>query len=313
MVEGFDPENTVVVIGAGPAGMSAAVYGERSGVNVVLLERIIPGGQIATTHRIDNYLGFPVGTSTFELVAKFKDHVASCGVEVTSDNASKIVPGPLLTVETTGGSSYQCRAVIVATGARPKLLGVPGEGRLFGKGVSTCAVCDGNFFRNQDVAVVGGGTTAVEDVIYLSNIVRKIYHIHRRDQLRLAGETSDELARLKNVERVFSHTVDKIVGEDQVEAIQVRSRKDGSVREIPVSAVFVSVGITPNTEFVKGLLEMDDAGFIIAKDDMSTSVEGIFAAGDVRTSQLRQVCTAVADGAIAGISAAKLVTGVALA
>ncbi|HUT04611.1 MAG TPA: FAD-dependent oxidoreductase [bacterium] len=313
MLEGFDPNNTVVVVGAGPAGMSAAVYAERSGVNVLLLERISPGGQIMTTRRIDNYLGFPVGTSTFALVAKFKEHLASCGVEVISANAAKIVPGQLLTVETASGPAYQCRAVIVATGARPRLLGVPGEGRLFGKGVSTCAVCDGNFFRNQDIAVVGGGTTAVEDVIYLSHIVRKIYHIHRRDQLRLAGETSDELSKLENVERVFSHTVEKIVGEDEVEAIQVKSRKDGSVRELAVSAVFVSIGITPNTEFVQGLLEMDDAGFIVAKNDMSTSVEGIFAAGDVRTSHLRQVCTAVADGAIAGISAAKLITGIALA
>ncbi len=313
MLEGFDPNNTVVVVGAGPAGMSAAVYGERSGVNVVLLERISPGGQIATTHRIDNYLGFPVGTSTFALVAKFKEHLASCGVEVTSANAAKIVPGSLLTVETTSGAAYQCRAVIVATGARPRLLGVPGEGKLFGRGVSTCAVCDGNFFKNQDIAVVGGGTTAVEDVIYLSHIVRKIYHIHRRDQLRLAGEMSNELSKLKNVERVFSHTVDKIVGEDEVEAIQVKSRKDGSVRELAVSAVFVSVGITPNTEFVQGFLEMDDTGFIVANDNMSTSVKGIFAAGDVRTTILRQVCTAVADGAIAGISAAKLITGIALA
>ncbi|MCD6326152.1 FAD-dependent oxidoreductase [bacterium] len=313
MSANYDPNNSVVIIGAAPAGMSAAIYLKRSAIDVVMLEHVAPGGQIMRTQGIDNYLGFPAGTTSVDLVMKFQEHLSSFDIEVLSETASKIVPGEILTVETSTGGKFQGKAVVVATGARPKLLGVPGEWNLFGKGVSTCAVCDGNFYKGLMVAVVGGGTTAVEDVIHLSRLVKKVYHIHRRDQLRLAGETSDELANLANVERVFSHTVEEIIGEDQVEAVRVKSRKDDSTRDIKVDGVFISVGIAPNTEFLGDLLSVDDGGFIKTDDKMVTSVEGIFAAGDVRTTDLRQVCTAVADGAVAGLAAAKHLTGIALA
>ncbi len=308
-----DPNDTVVIIGAGPAGMSAAIYVKRSAVDVLLLEHVAPGGQIMRTQGIDNYLGFPAGTSSAELVVKFQEHLSSLDVEILSETATKIVPGEPLIVETSSGEKRECKAVIVATGARPRLLGVPGEWKFFGKGVSTCAVCDGNFYKGQTVAVVGGGTTAVEDVIHLSRLTKKVYHIHRRDQLRLAGETSDELAKLKNVERVFSSNLEEVLGDDQVTGVRVRSVKDGSLRDLAVDGVFIAVGIAPNAEFLGGILETDDKGFIEAKEDMSTSVPGVFAAGDVRTTNLRQVCTAVADGAIAGLSAAKFITGIALA
>ncbi|MBN1591997.1 MAG: thioredoxin-disulfide reductase [Candidatus Coatesbacteria bacterium] len=313
MPPNYNPNNTIAVIGAGPAGMSAAIYAKRSAVDVLLFERVMAGGQIMTTQWIENYLGFPAGTTPSELVAKFQEHIASLGIDVTSENIKRVIPGDLQTVETESGKKYKCKAVVVATGARPRFLGVPGEWQLHGKGVTTCAVCDGNFFRNQTVAVVGGGTTAVEDVIYLSKIVKKIYHIHRRDQLRLAGETSDELAKLKNVERVFNHTVEEILGEKEVTGIRVKNREDGSVRDIELSGVFVAVGIAPNSDFVKDLLETDEGGFIVTKKDMSTSVEGVFAAGDVRVTDLRQVCTAVADGALAGLGATKRITGIDLA
>ncbi len=312
MPASLDPNNTVVIIGAGPAGMSAAIYAKRSAVEVMLLEHVAPGGQIMRTQGIDNYLGFPAETSAAELVAKFQDHLSSFDIEILSETAAKIVPGEPLTVETSSGEKLECKAVIVATGARPRLLGVPGEWKFFGKGVSTCAVCDGNFYKGQTVAIVGGGTTALEDVIHLSRLTKKVYHIHRRDQLRLAGETSDELPKLQNVERVFSSNLEEVLGDEQVTGVRVRSVKDGSVRDLAVDGVFIAVGIAPNTEFLAGILETDDKGFIVTDGNMATSVEGVFAAGDVRTTNLRQVCTAVADGAIAGISAAKFITGISL-
>jgi len=307
-----DPNNIVLIIGAGPAGMSAAIYAKRSAVDVVLLEHVAAGGQIMRTQVIDNYLGFPAGTSSADLVMKFQEHLSSCDIKILSETAAKIVPGQLLTVETSAGRKFQGKALIVATGARPKLLGVPGEWKFFGKGVSTCAICDGNFYKGQTVAVVGGGTTAVEDVIHLARLAKKVYHVHRRDQLRLAGETSDELQTFKNVERVFSSDVEEVLGDEQVTGLRIRSVKDGSVSELAIDGVFMAVGIAPNTEFLGGILETDDKGFIVTKEDMSTSVPGVFAAGDVRKTNLRQVCTAVADGAIAGLAAVKFITGVSL-
>lgn len=307
------PGRTVAIIGAGPAGMSAAVYAKISALDVMLFENTTPGGQILRTQRIDNYLGFPEGTASYELIAKFQEHLASFDIEPLTEGIDKIESGNgILKLHTTDDNTYECKAVIVATGARARLLGVPGEWRLYGKGVSTCAICDGNFFRGQTVAVVGGGTTAVEDVVHLAHLAKKVYHIHRRDELRLAGETSAQLAKLDNVERVFSHTVEEVLGEEQVEGVRVKSKKDDSVKELKIDGLFVAVGIAPNTEFLGDFLETDDQGFIIAKADMSTSVRGVFAAGDVRTTNLRQVCTAVADGAIAGISAAKYITGISL-
>jgi len=312
MSESADPRNTVVIIGAGPAGMSAAVYAKMSAVDVTLLEHVAPGGQILRTHGIENYLGFPSGTSPFDLVAKWQEHLASLNIEVTSNTVAKIIPGEPIVVVNGAEEKIECKCVVIATGARPRLLGVPGEWELFGKGVSTCAVCDGNFYRGRTVAVVGGGTTAVEDVMHLARLVKKVYHIHRRDQLRLAGETSGELAKLDNVERVFSSNVEEVLGKEGVTGIRVRSVKDDSVRELAVDGVFMAVGIAPNTEFLEGMLKTDDKGFIVTKEDMSTSVPGIYAAGDVRHTVLRQVCTAVADGAIAGLSVAKFITGVSL-
>ena len=312
MVKKTDPDNTAVIVGSGPAGMSAAIYAKASNLDVVLIEQAAPGGQILRTSRIDNYLGFKMGTSAYEMYEKFQEHLESFEVEPMMEAVAKIVPGSPNSVETTGGETFLCKAVIVATGARPRLLGIPGEWRLLGKGVSTCAVCDGNFFKGQTVAVVGGGTTAVEDVIYLSNLAGKVYHIHRRDQLRLAGETSTELNERKNVERVFSSNVIEVLGEEKVEAIRVKNLNDESERELKLDGLFVAVGVAPNTDFLGGILELDETGFVVTDENMNTSVAGVFAAGDVRAKALRQVCTAVADGAMAAISAARYITGVSL-
>jgi len=310
---GDEVEKTVLIIGAGPAGMAAAVYARTSGLSPVLLEESAPGGQMLRTPRIDNYLGFSAGSSPIQVVQSFQEHLSSLGIETVLDGASRIEVGELFTVRTEGGADLLGRAVIIATGARPRLLGVPGEARLFGKGVSVCATCDGNFYRGGTVAVVGGGTTAVEEVVFLSQLARKVYHIHRREKLRLVGELSPQLSSAPNVEQVYSTVVEEVIGQDAVEAIRLKDLRDGSTRELKVDALFVAVGVRPNTEFLGDLVKLDEGGFILTDDEMATSVEGIFAAGDVRAKRLRQVCTAVADGAVAAIAAGKFITGIELA
>lgn len=297
----------LVIIGSGPAGLSAAVYAKRAGLDTVVLEKDpMSGGQVLTTYEVDNYLGMP-GINGFDMGMQFRAHADKLGVvfqeaEVTGieDNGARI---KILTEK----DVLEAKAVLVATGARHAHLQVPGEEELSGMGVSYCATCDGAFFRNKTVAVVGGGDVALEDAIYLARFCSKVYLIHRRDELRGAKVLQEELLRLPNVEVLYSHTVSEIRGEDQVEALLIKDVKTDAERELPVNGVFVAVGIHPVSGLLKGLVEMDEQGYVLAGEDGRTTFAGIFVAGDIRKKPLRQIITAVADGANAVVSAAQYI------
>ena len=287
----------VLIIGSGPAGMTAAIYGKRAGLSVAVLEgNYINGGQILNTYEVDNYPGLP-GISGLDLADKFKEHAASHGAEFLRGKAESVSLEGNIKVVHTRKEDFRCRTLVIASGAVHRKLGVPGEETLNGMGVSYCATCDGAFFRDKTVAVVGGGDVAVEDAIFLARGCRKVYVIHRRDQLRAAKTLQDSLFATEGVEMYWNGVVTRIDGENKVRRITVENTKTGESQELEVDGVFIAVGITPDTGFVKDFVELDSQGYIIAGEDGKTSVPGVFAAGDVRTKQLRQVITAAADGA----------------
>lgn len=287
----------VLIIGSGPAGMTAAIYGKRAGLSLAVLEgNYINGGQILNTYEVDNYPGLP-GISGLDLADKFKEHAASHGAEFLRGKAESVSLEGNIKVVHTRKEDFRCRTLVIASGAVHRKLGVPGEETLNGMGVSYCATCDGAFFRDKTVAVVGGGDVAVEDAIFLARGCRKVYVIHRRDQLRAAKTLQDSLFATEGVEMYWNGVVTRIDGENKVQRITVENTKTGESQELEVDGVFIAVGITPDTGFVKDFVELDSQGYIIAGEDGKTSVPGVFAAGDVRTKQLRQVITAAADGA----------------
>ncbi len=320
----------VMIIGAGPAGLTAAIYAARAALKAAVVERELSGGgQIIDTYEVENYPGLP-GISGFDLAEKFQEHAEKMGMETIVGEVRQIqraefaeelrelkAAGQELTPQEPGtteladeeelwevlledGTIYQTKTVVLATGARHRKLGVPGEKELTGVGVSYCATCDGAFFREKDVAVVGGGDVAVEDAIFLARLCRKVYVIHRRDTFRAAGSLSKRLMELPNVEIVWDTVVEEICGNDQgnkVAGILTSNKKTGERQTIAVDGVFLAVGILPNTECFKGLVELDKGGYIQADETGSTSEPGIFAAGDVRAKALRQIITAAADGA----------------
>ncbi len=287
----------VIIIGNGPAGLSAAIYGRRAGFNVLVIsDNPVAGGQISTTYEVDNYPGLP-GLGGMELGDKFKEHADKFEVEYATDRVNSILDeGDHKKVITQKGE-YETRAVIIATGADHRKLGVPGERELTGSGVSYCATCDGAFFRKKTVAVVGGGDVALEDAIFLSRFAEKVYIIHRRDEFRGAKMLQDQLLSNEKIEPIYDTVVDEIVGKMAVEKVLLTNKKTGEKSELPVNGVFMAVGIVPNLEGIEGLPDRDEGGYIIAGESCETSIPGIFAAGDVRTKQLRQVITAAADGA----------------
>lgn len=293
----------LVIVGAGPAGLSAAIYAKRAELNMLVLERgVMSGGQIVNTYEVDNYPGMP-GTNGFDLAMAFREHAQKLGAQFVTDE--------IIQAEETGTGfvlrgrkeSYETKAVILAAGAKHRELNVPGEATFSGRGVSYCATCDGAFFRGKDVAVVGGGDVAVEDAIFLARLCRKVYVIHRRGELRAAKSLQSTLLALPNVELVWNATVTQIDGEQNVNGVQVKSVQDGSVRTLPVQGVFIAVGIEPLSQPFAELVECDEQGYIKAGESGVTSRRGVFAAGDIRTTHLRQVVTAAADGACAVVSA----------
>lgn len=296
----------LIIIGAGPAGLSAAVYGIRAGLDLIVIEqKPMGGGQVIDTSEVDNYLGMP-GIGGFELGEKFRKHADLLGVVFQSGNVVSVRDGnDGKIVETSDGTRYEARAVIIAGGAQHAKLGVPGEDSFRGQGVSYCATCDGAFFRKRDVAVIGGGDVAVEDAVYLAALCRKVYLIHRRDSLRAAKSLQKKLFSCGNVEVVWDSTLQKISGSDLVESITVRQIRENSEREIAVDGVFIAVGMRPNTEAYRQTVACDEGGYLIAGEDCVTNIPGIFAAGDIRTKTLRQIVTAVSDGACAVASAEK--------
>ena len=320
----------LIIVGSGPAGLSAAVYGKRAGFNLLVMEeKPMSGGQVLNTYEVDNYLGMP-GMNGFDMGMKFKEHADMAGAEYKTAVVAAIeTEGETKIVKTTDGTCYEANALILATGAQHALLGAPGEEEYKGKGVSYCATCDGAFFKGKDVAVVGGGDVAVEDAIYLSRMCRKVYLIHRRDQLRAAKTLQERLLKCENVEVLWNREIDRIYGDDLVEGVMLRhaagqkpaeqsgagrsgteeaatkrqhkelAAAERTVEELAVNGVFIAVGMHPNTEVFRTAVPCDVQGYVIAGEDCATGVPGVFAAGDIRTKQVRQIITAVADGACA--------------
>ena len=287
----------VAIIGSGPAGLSASIYAKRAGLHAVTLEQNpMSGGQVLNTYEVDNYPGLP-GINGFDLGMKFREHADKLGckfreavVEAVKENAQGF------TLVTDGGE-LQAKTVLAAMGATHAKLNIPGEEELSGMGVSYCATCDGAFFRGRVTAVIGGGDVAVEDAIFLARGCEKVYLIHRRDELRAAAVLQKELMALPNVEVIWDTVVEKISGEDQVDSLLIKNVKTGEQKALLVDGVFVAVGIIPSGELLQDLVDCDEKGYLIAGEDCATSRPGIFVAGDLRKKKLRQIVTAVSDGA----------------
>ncbi|KAF2957437.1 thioredoxin reductase [Thermotoga sp. Ku-13t] len=294
----------VLTIGGGPAALGAAVYARRAGLSVLIVEKVLEGGQLNFTTYIDNYLGFP-NIEGSELAKRMKEHAESLGTEFLNASVTKIVvDGDKRAVVLDDGRTIEAGVLILATGTDPKKLNVPGELELTGKGVSYCATCDGYFFKDKDVAVVGGGDTAINDAIYLSKIARTVTVIHRRDKLRAVKILQDKAFARPNIKFLFDTVVDRFVGDKKLEKIVVRNVKTNELNELKIDGVFVAIGSVPNSDLVKGLIELDENGYVITNEWMETSVPRIYAIGDVRKKNVRQIITAVADGAIAAVHAA---------
>ena len=303
-------KHELVIIGAGPAGMSAAIYGRRAGLDVLVLERGVAGGQINNTDEIENYPGISHATGS-ELGEMFKNHALKFETEIRRVDDSKVeIRGDKKIVIIKKGKEtieIEAEAIIVATGAHFKRLGCEGEAELIGQGVSFCATCDGAFFEGYDVAVVGGGNTAVEEGNYLTKFASKVYIIHRRDEFRADRSAIAQALANPKIEPIYNTVVEKIEGNGMVENLVIKNVRTGEVSNLPVAGVFMFVGQEPDDECVRGLVKAEKGGWIITNDHMETSVEGIFAAGDVRSKYLRQVITAASDGAVAAMAASSYI------
>jgi len=299
----------VVIVGGGPAGLTAGLYAARARMKCVLLEKMMMGGQIATTEMVDNYPGFPEGIAGAQIGPLFETQAKRFGLEVRQFKEGLKVERLDTGFNVSCGSDEVlfCKTLIIATGSGWTPLGIPGEERLRGAGVSYCATCDGAFFRDQELAVIGGGNSAVEEALFLTKFASKVYVIHRRDQLRAEKIVQERALANPKIEFVWSHIPLEIVGKDGVEGVQVKDLKTDKERLLPVAGAFIYVGMKAESSIVKDLLNVDDRGYIIAGEDTITSCPGIFAAGDVRVKPLRQVATAIADGATAAIMAEKYI------
>ncbi len=315
----------MIIIGSGPAGVAAAIYAQRARLDTLVIEKeMVSGGQVLMTYEVDNYPGMP-GMNGFDLGTKFREHADKLGAVFVTDEVKRVETdeesqeGELLRAAELSPLSgrkavicengrYYGKTVVIATGARHQNLGAPGEAELTGMGVSYCATCDGAFFRNRTVAVVGGGDVALEDAIFLARSCEKVYLIHRRDELRGAKSLQETVFKQDNIEILWDTVVEEITGEGRVERLRIKNKKTLKERELSVQGVFIAVGIVPNSQRFEGLVDMEK-GYIKAGEDGKTSAPGIFAAGDVRTKPLRQIVTAAADGANAVISAERYLMG----
>ncbi len=297
----------IIIIGGGPAGLTAGLYNARARMNVVLLERLAPGGQVLTTDWVENYPGFPEGISGFDLMDRMKAQAEHFGLEIRSEEVLKLEFDGARKIVTTSQGALETRAVILCCGATWRKLGVEGEDKLMGRGVSFCATCDGPFYRDQEVAVIGGGDTAVEEGLFLTRFVSKVHHIHRRDELRAVKLLQERAMAEEKIEFVWDTVPVRILGETGVEGIELKNVKTGEITRRAVQGVFVFIGTEPNTDLVRGLLDLDKSGFVITDQCMQASVPGVFAAGDIRSKAFRQISTAVGDGAEAAHAAEKYV------
>ena len=297
----------IIIIGSGPAGLAAGLYAARGQMRTLILEKGGFGGQIATSWEVENYPGAPADTTGPTLTERMREQCVDFGVEFQTEEFKYFEKTGQTFEVTTSSTVYQTKAIIVATGAQPKLLGCPGELEFRGLGVSYCATCDANFFRNLEIAVVGGGDTAIEEAIYLTKFASKVTVIHRRDKLRAAKVLQERAMENEKIRFVWDSVVEEIKGDGLVQSIVVKNVKDGALTEIPVQGVFVYVGQIPHTQYFVGTLEKDARDYLITDEDMCTNIPGVFAAGDVRRKSLRQVVTAAGDGAIAAVSAIKYI------
>ena len=297
----------IAIIGGGPAGLAAGIYAARGGANVKLFEEMFPGGQIVKTHKVENYPGLTGGPDGYALAAALEKHAAEFDLNVVYGSVTDLKLTEKEKTFSVNGEEYRADAVILCMGAGPRKLGHPDEDKFVGAGVSYCATCDGNFYRGKEVCIVGGGDTAVSDALYLSALCSKVYLVHRRDQFRAAATLVDRIRRAENVELVLDSTVVGLSGEDRLSAVTVENKFTKERRELPVNGLFVAVGILPRTELVEGQVALDEGGFIVTDKYMQTSVPGVFAAGDIRNTPLRQVVTACADGAVAATKAIEYV------
>lgn len=292
----------LIIIGAGPAGLTAGLYAARAQLNTLLFERLAPGGQVLNTDWVENYPGFPDGISGFDLADKMKTQAERFGLRIQNEEVVGLELSQEKKTVITHNGEMETKALILACGATPRQLGIEGERPFVGKGVSYCATCDGPFYRDQEVAVVGGGDTAAEEAIFLTRFASRIYLCHRRDSLRAIKLLQDRVMAEEKIEIVWDTIPLKILGENGVEGIELKNVKTGNIFRKEVHGVFVFVGTLPNTDVVKGKVELDENEFVKTNNEMETSVPGVFAAGDIRSKPFRQIATAVGEGAAATYS-----------
>lgn len=289
----------MLILGGGPAGYTAALYAARAGFDTLLIERMSAGGQMALTGEIENYPGFDEGVDGFTLGMKMQNAAEKFGAKTEYDEVTEVdFSGKIKKVRTVGGEFFG-KTVVISTGANPRELGVNGESELVGRGVHYCAHCDGRFYKDKTVAVIGGGNSAVSDALYLSRLAKKVYLIHRRDSLRAEKIFEEALKNADNIEILWNSKVEDFITDGRVTGLKLRSTQSEKVSEIECDGVFVSIGRKPATEFLQGIVALDKNGYIIADESTKTEIDGVYAVGDVRTKPLRQIVTAAADGAVA--------------
>ena len=290
----------IVIIGAGVAGLTAGIYAKRANKNVLILEKKSYGGQIINASNIENYPG-EEHISGFDLATKLYNQNKSLGVDIFYEEAKNIKKENKEFIIETNKNTYRSKALIIATGTNNRKMNLTNEDNLIGKGISYCATCDGNFYKNKEVAVVGGGNTALEDALYLSNICKKVYLIHRRDKFRADSKTVEELSKKDNIEVILNSNVTNLIGNDHLEMIEVTS--NDKKNNLEVAGLFIAIGQIPESELLNGKIEIDESNYIISNENCHTNIEGAFVAGDVRQKNLRQLVTATSDGAIAATEA----------
>ncbi|WP_456484969.1 thioredoxin-disulfide reductase [Desulfurobacterium sp.] len=303
----FDTLWDVVIVGAGPAGLASAIYTGRSNLKTLVLDAMFPGGQLLVTEMIENYPGFPEPMAGFELSDRMKKQAENFGAVIKSGySVNKVdIDGDIFISKLESGGEVKARTVIWAAGSTPRKLGVPGEAEFLGRGVSYCAVCDGALFKGRDVAVVGGGDSALEEALFLTKFANKVYLIHRRDKFRAVPIVQERVKANEKIKPVLNKVVESINGDQFVESLTLKDTVTGEKSEQKVDGIFIFIGSEPNTAPIAHLVELDDRGYILTDDEMKTATPGLFAAGDTRKKPLKQVITAAADGAVAAMSASR--------
>jgi thioredoxin reductase (NADPH) len=297
-----------IIIGSGPAGYTAAIYAARADLNPVIYTGLEPGGQLTTTTDVDNFPGYPKGIDGPTMMNELKEQAERFGTEVKIDFISKVdfskEKGGIHKLYTQNGDEIKSKTVIISTGASAKYLGIESEQRLIGGGVSACAVCDGFFYKSQDVAIVGGGDTAIEEATYLAKICSNVTMLVRKDHFRASKAMQNRLANFDNINVLFNHEIDEVIGENVVEGIKIKNNLNNEVSEIKITGLFIAIGHSPNTDIFKGSVEMDDSGYILTdKISTKTNIPGVFAAGDVQDKDYRQAITAAGTGCMAALDA----------